>query len=66
MFEGIFRPTHLILILVVALIMFGPRKLPELGAALGKTLRDFKRAVNEPLQESNDEATSKEIERGKR
>lgn len=34
--------THILLIAVVALILFGPNKLPELGRAIGKTLRDFK------------------------
>ena len=34
-------PVELILILIVALIVFGPRKLPELGAGLGKALREF-------------------------
>ena len=38
---------ELILILVVALIIFGPRKLPELGRSLGKTLAEFRRASNE-------------------
>ena len=39
-------PTELILILGVALIIFGPGKLPELGNALGKTIREFKGAIN--------------------
>ena len=39
-------PTELILVLGVALIVFGPGKLPELGQALGKTIREFKGAVN--------------------
>jgi sec-independent protein translocase protein TatA len=38
---------ELIIILVVALIFFGPRKLPELGRSLGKSLNEFKRASNE-------------------
>lgn len=39
-------PTELLLVLGVALIVFGPGKLPELGQALGKTIREFKSAVN--------------------
>ena len=39
-------PAHLILILVIALIVIGPGKLPETGAALGKALRSFKDATN--------------------
>ncbi|HTP24512.1 MAG TPA: twin-arginine translocase TatA/TatE family subunit [Anaeromyxobacteraceae bacterium] len=60
MFEGLFRPTHLILILVVALVLFGPSKLPELGSVLGKTIKDFKKALNEPRESSG--TTPKELE----
>jgi sec-independent protein translocase protein TatA len=45
MFEGLFQPTHLILILLVALLLFGPSKLPQIGSGLGKSIRDFKRAM---------------------
>ena len=38
---------ELIIIFVIALIIFGPRKLPELGKSLGKSLAEFKRASNE-------------------
>jgi len=38
---------ELIVILVIALIIFGPRKLPELGRSLGKSIAEFKRASNE-------------------
>lgn len=43
----------LILILVVALLIFGPQKLPEIGSAFGKTLSEFKKSVNSMI--SNDE-----------
>ena len=43
MFEGLFQPMHLIIILVIALIIFGPGKLPELGKGLGKSIREFKK-----------------------
>ena len=46
MFEGLFQPMHLVVILVVVLLIFGPGKLPELGKALGSGLRDFKKAVS--------------------
>ena len=48
MFEGLFRPSHLLIILIIVLLVFGPGKLPQLGSALGKTIRDFKKAVSEP------------------
>ncbi len=47
MFEGLFQPLHLLIILLIALIFFGPGKLPELGASLGKSIRDFKKAMAE-------------------
>jgi sec-independent protein translocase protein TatA len=47
----ILQPTHLLFILVVALIVLGPKRLPEVGRSLGKGLRDFRVALN-----SNEEA----------
>lgn len=46
MFGSIGMP-ELIIIFVIALVIFGPRKLPELGRSLGKSLAEFKRASNE-------------------
>jgi sec-independent protein translocase protein TatA len=39
--------SELIVIFLIALVVFGPRKLPELGRALGKSIAEFKRATNE-------------------
>jgi sec-independent protein translocase protein TatA len=47
MFEGLFQPMHLLIILVIVLIIFGPRRLPELGAGLGKSMREFKKAMRD-------------------
>jgi sec-independent protein translocase protein TatA len=44
----LFAPTHLIVLLLFILIIFGPSKLGDVGGALGKGIRDFKRAINEP------------------
>ena len=44
--SGIGTPG-LIVILLVAILLFGPKKLPELGASIGKTLREFKKASRE-------------------
>jgi sec-independent protein translocase protein TatA len=46
MFEGIFQPMHLLVILGIALLVFGPRKLPELGKGIGEGIRGFKSAIN--------------------
>jgi len=47
MFEGILQPMHLLLILVVALIVFGPKNLPAIGKGLGEAIRGFKKALDE-------------------
>ena len=54
MFGSIGMP-ELIIILVIALIIFGPRKLPELGRSLGKSINEFKRASNELRSTLEDE-----------
>ncbi len=46
MFEGILQPTHLIIILVIVLIVFGPGKLPEIGGSLGRGINEFKRSIS--------------------
>jgi len=48
---GLFQPGHLIVVLIIALIIFGPGKLPELGSALGQGIREFKRSVEHLGQE---------------
>jgi sec-independent protein translocase protein TatA len=42
MFEGLFQPTHLLVIFFVALLVFGPKKLPELGKGIGEGWRALK------------------------
>ncbi len=41
------QPTHLILIIIIALIIFGPQRLPEIGKALGQSINEFKNASRE-------------------
>ncbi len=53
MFEGLFQPLHMIIILAIALIIFGPGKLPELGKGLGKGIREFKKAMQDASKEIN-------------
>jgi sec-independent protein translocase protein TatA len=45
MFEGLFQPMHLMIIAGIALLVFGPKKLPELGKGLGESIRGFKTAM---------------------
>ena len=61
MFGSIGMP-ELIIIFMIALIIFGPRKLPELGRSLGKSLGEFKRASNE-LRNTLDEEIRLEEQR---
>jgi sec-independent protein translocase protein TatA len=48
MIENILNPTHLLLILAVALIVLGPKRLPEAGRGLGSAIRGFKESVAAP------------------
>ncbi|CDQ41957.1 twin-arginine translocase TatA/TatE family subunit [Virgibacillus salexigens] len=49
----------LILILIIALVIFGPKKLPEIGKATGQTLKEFKKATNDLTRDTdNEEKTS--------
>ena len=47
MFEGLFQPMHLLVILGIAVLVFGPRKLPELGKGLGDGIRGFRAALKD-------------------
>ena len=64
MFEGLFQPMHMIVILAIVLIIFGPGKLPEIGAGLGKSIREFKKALsadeNKPMLDSKNETVDQE------
>ena len=51
---------ELIIIGVIALLIFGPKKLPDLGAGLGKAIRDFKTAISEPEAPAKPEPQAKE------
>lgn len=53
MFEGAFSPFHWLVVLLIVLVIFGPKKLPELGRGLGTAIRDFKeglKGVSEGVQ----------------
>ncbi len=42
MLTGLLQPSHIIIVLVIALLVFGPKRLPELGRSLGHGMREFK------------------------
>jgi sec-independent protein translocase protein TatA len=56
MFEGLFQPMHLLVIFFIALLVFGPKKLPELGKGLGEGIRALKDGMKD--QEAKPEAKS--------
>jgi sec-independent protein translocase protein TatA len=47
MFEGLLQPTHLLVIFGIALLVFGPKKLPELGRGIGEGIRGLRSALKE-------------------
>ena len=48
-------PTELIIVLVIALIVLGPKKLPDAGRALGNGIREFKDSINGDSKRENDD-----------
>ncbi len=52
MFEGLFQPLHLLVIFVIALFVFGPKKLPELGKGIGEGIRALKAGLHEAQERS--------------
>jgi sec-independent protein translocase protein TatA len=52
MIEGIFQPMHLLVIFGIALLVFGPKKLPELGKGIGEGIRGLKAAMQEDEEPS--------------
>jgi sec-independent protein translocase protein TatA len=65
MFEGLFQPMHLLVIFFIALLVFGPKKLPELGKGIGEGIRALKEGMKDATSESqkngNTEVKSTEI-----
>ncbi|GAC1428127.1 MAG: hypothetical protein NVSMB68_00060 [Thermoanaerobaculia bacterium] len=53
MFEGLLQPMHLILVLAIVMIFFGPKKLPELGRGLGEAIRGFKDGIDADKKPAN-------------
>ncbi|MGB9196024.1 MAG: twin-arginine translocase TatA/TatE family subunit [Terriglobales bacterium] len=57
--EGLFQPMHLLLILAIALLLFGPKRLPEIGKGIGDGIR----ALREGMKEQNAKADTKPEEK---
>ncbi|MFZ0864109.1 MAG: twin-arginine translocase TatA/TatE family subunit [Candidatus Sulfotelmatobacter sp.] len=60
--EGLFQPLHLLLIIAIALLVFGTSKFAAVGKGLGEGIRNFKSAMKEP-EADKDEAKKKEEEK---
>jgi sec-independent protein translocase protein TatA len=62
MFTGLLQPTHLIILLAVALIFLGPKRLPDAGRALGQGLREFKDSIGHETKPPLPEAPAATLE----
>ena len=60
--RGLLQPMHLVVLLIIVLIIFGPGKLPELGSSIGKAIRGFKKAMDEPEQKPEEIKDTKKSE----
>ena len=62
MFEGLFQPMHLIIVLIIVMVIFGPGKIGDLGSSLGKAIRGFQKAMQEPEKKPEESAEAKKLE----
>ena len=64
--EGLFQPLHLLVILGIALLLFGPSKLPQLGKGLGEAIRNFREGLHASADKNaiNGSADKKPIDDG--
>jgi sec-independent protein translocase protein TatA len=53
MLEGLFQPMHLLIIFFIALLVFGPKKLPELGKGLGEGIRALKEGMKDGIKDNS-------------
>ena len=58
MFEGLFQPMHLLVIFFIALLVFGPKKLPELGKGIGEGIRALKEGMKDGGSEAPKSAST--------
>jgi sec-independent protein translocase protein TatA len=64
MLEGLFQPMHLLVIFGIALLVFGPKKLPELGKGIGDGIRGFKSAMKEREDSPEKGTATKDQDKG--
>lgn len=57
MLPGVIEPWHLVLILIIALVIFGPGKLGDIGGSLGRGIREFKSSMSDELPAKDKEET---------
>jgi sec-independent protein translocase protein TatA len=62
MMRGLLQPMHLLVLLAIVLIIFGPGKLPELGASIGNAIKSFKKSLEEKEPVQEDKTDIKKIE----
>lgn len=58
MLDGLFQPMHLLVIFFIALLVFGPKKLPELGKGIGEGIRALKEGMKDSTSESTKSANT--------
>lgn len=63
MFTGLFQPTHIILLVVIMLVVLGPKKLPEAGRAIGHGIRELKGSLGSNHDEADVTSTDAEHDR---
>ncbi len=56
----LFTPMHIIVLLIVALLIFGPKRLPEIGSGLGKSIREFKASMTQAGDNVKSDANAQE------
>lgn len=61
MLEGLFQPMHLLVIFFIALLVFGPKKLPELGKGIGEGIRALKDGMKDGATEHTTTAAATEV-----
>ncbi len=61
MFDGLFQPMHLLVILIICMLVFGPKRLPDLGKGLGEGIRGFRNALNGADQQASKDAPKQDV-----